>query len=1635
MQNAEIESRECLEKIFDIAYNRFENFRNTNGIAVEKLLKSTIVIAIQHILDSTPVLFKFLHQLGLPKDQLFLTGKCYSSIPQAFDEIKTLFNEEHIISGTLPTNEQYYTDAIQKDCYSIIDRATHYLETHQNIEYVIVVDEGGKLSASDNFPDLIKRKKFLIVEHTTQGNYFPQQKHFNSVFINFARCAVKYYIEPRIIRHEIQKTIRLNEIFELAKYKAGFKIGVIGLGAIGQEIVALLVSDKKEHPDRFKNAIRVYDIDTTISKRLSQKYSPEDIEISDTKNIFLTECNYIIGCTGKDVTANTEKQLEISLKDYFSSIDEGTEKYFISFSSGDIEFKTLIKKIRELPNMQQQNPLGDIGFKKIKVLNAGYPSNFFYQKDNIKKEATPPALIAPTRLGILFCILDAIVSYQDYEKNSKNEQYSLNPQLQQIIFNSWREVVGDNYLSEFYELELYNQLKKKFDNETALLATEKEIPIEKQRPQRGWNLPTKLPYFVERSSLHEQITTHFKDKKSASIALSGLGGIGKTQLANHYIHSVQNYMFKAWFEAESVATLQQDYWSLAERLQLIKEKEAPEQVKARLCQWFKDNPGWLLVYDNAPDYDSIYEYLPEEGGDILITSRSENSWLGVKQLAVSVMSLAEARLLMKNLCGEEGEHADKLLQDKLGLLPLAITQAASYMKRHGTTAKDYMELYAQSRFALLSEGKMPPQEKHEAIAITWRLNKQELQKSNPKTIELLEYMAFLNANTIPTALLRKLLEQKDIKENQRLFENIKAELLRYSLIALTEDKQHYNIHPLLQEFIGSEVLEDSFVARLGFVASILEQSSREQGASMADIYRRQKLLPHLLAVSSAIDNRLARRSEESTSLEPLKASLLANAGIIDYWIGNAHAAKEQLEKALAIKERHYGKEHVEVARTLGNLANAYGALGDVRQKKALLEKTLAIFEAHYGKEHVEVARTLRNLATAYGDLGNVHQAKALLEKALAIEEVHYGKEHVEVARTLDNLAVAYGALGDVRQQKALLEKALAVKEAYYGKEHVEVARTLGNLAVAYGDLGDARQKQALLEKALAIKEAHYGKEHVEVARTLDNLAVAYGALGDVRQQKALLEKALPILEAHYGPSHPETAVTLHNLGVAYRQENSFNKAKMLIEQALAFIVNYPEYGEQHPYAQQWKKALDAIHQQLKLSSPSTPQSSPLTLEGMVKKYNLPNTEQISLEKALQNPNREDSSQLMYYDDYGQSSTCAEQIQQNSHDEVSPNANENTKTGRKLLSIEEAELINELDSSHQLLSLSEEATAKLLFTSSALSKYKPPFWLVSLKSVYEAILVIWPANIRVFKSHRIYKTYLPSSSSYELVPTKKSIDYRGSLRFKELETRANGSTLITYDLVLDAYPAVHSVTGAPIFRYFAYEGKQERGHIDFYQHPLLCASADRARHNVFSATGIFVEVVKQINLEHLSEACEAVPPTVWDEMRLIASRSGIEGAKYGVMRGVSRIVTNQSIENGYSPDGAQILGKVFFYICFYFYQVLQQVTRDEQAINGTVLWRAAIITGQMIVMDLIISGLVGFCHRSSEQLAERGWTRGSHYMARAGQAAGAGLYGYQLYQQGPLAMAASTGAGVVAEQGVVYMASAVKRVVQSTARYM
>ena len=72
-------------------------------------------------------------------------------------------------------------------------------------------------------------------------------------------------------------------------------------------------------------------------------------------------------------------------------------------------------------------------------------------------------------------------------------------------------------------------------------------------------------------------------------------------------------------------------------------------------------------------------------------------------------------------------------------------------------------------------------------------------------------------------------------------------------------------------------------------------------------------------------------------------------------------AKDILERAFTIKVKHFGEDHIEVARTtLYYLAMvARIELGEYQKAAEMLERVLLVFEDHFGAHHDECCNEVR----------------------------------------------------------------------------------------------------------------------------------------------------------------------------------------------------------------------------------------------------------------------------------------------------------------------------------------------------------------------------------------------------------------------------------------------------------------------------------------------------------------------------------------------------------------------------------------------------------------------------------------------------------------------------------------------------
>jgi len=206
--------------------------------------------------------------------------------------------------------------------------------------------------------------------------------------------------------------------------------------------------------------------------------------------------------------------------------------------------------------------------------------------------------------------------------------------------------------------------------------------------------------------------------------------------------------------------------------------------------------------------------------------------------------------------------------------------------------------------------------------------------------------------------------------------------------------------------------------------------------------------------------------------------------------GSYAAAEAAARELLAEAETRDGSESFQAAEVLDLLVEALYRAGKAAESesRALAERAVAIKEKARGPDHLEVARSLNQLGNLLLLAGDYFAAKPVYQRALAIREAALEPPHVDLAISLHNLGLVYWQLGEFAEARPLYERALAIDEQRSGPAHPDVAHVLNNIGLLLRNLGDYAAARRHLERALAIREQALGPEHPDVAHSLNDLA-------------------------------------------------------------------------------------------------------------------------------------------------------------------------------------------------------------------------------------------------------------------------------------------------------------------------------------------------------------------------------------------------------------------------------------------------------------------------------------------------------------------------------------------------------------------
>lgn len=283
------------------------------------------------------------------------------------------------------------------------------------------------------------------------------------------------------------------------------------------------------------------------------------------------------------------------------------------------------------------------------------------------------------------------------------------------------------------------------------------------------------------------------------------------------------------------------------------------------------------------------------------------------------------------------------------------------------------------------------------------------------------------------------------------------------------------------------------------------------------------------------------REHHSKSNSQALATAYNNLAVNYGQLGDYEKQLEYSLKALNLLEDINVENELILARSYSNVGLAYSNRGDPETALNYLMKALNIEEKLLPDNHPDLAPSYNSIGGIYGQLNKHHQALEYMLKALAIREKEFSGDHPLLPTSYNNVGFTYGKLGDNQTALRYMLKALEIHEHILPESHPDLALSYSNVGYTYGCLGDNENALKYSLKAVLIREQILPKNHPDLATSYDNVSDIYADIGNYEKALEYQIQALNIWEQRLPDLHPNLAPAYNKIGIIYGKLNNLEK--------------------------------------------------------------------------------------------------------------------------------------------------------------------------------------------------------------------------------------------------------------------------------------------------------------------------------------------------------------------------------------------------------------------------------------------------------------------------------------------------------------
>ncbi|MEU7524428.1 tetratricopeptide repeat protein [Saccharothrix sp. NPDC042600] len=659
------------------------------------------------------------------------------------------------------------------------------------------------------------------------------------------------------------------------------------------------------------------------------------------------------------------------------------------------------------------------------------------------------------------------------------------------------------------------------------------------------------------------VVEHYQDRvapgqvvgEAACVVASGLGGVGKSQLvARHVLPMWRDpaVAVAVWVSARSRVAVVAAFAEAARRVLCERDphigNRAADDAAGLFREWLAaTDRRWLVVLDDVQDPADLRDLWPPQGR-VVVTTRLRDLAPPSRghQIDLDVFSPDEAVSYLTGALGVAGREAlDSVrgLADDLGRLPLALGQAAAFIRDDPLlTVAEYRDRFADRRRKLTdlapTEDRLP--EHQLAVAATWSLSIARADRAGPRGVArtLLELAALLDPAGTPlevfvsSTVLTRLSRRGRPRPKWPVFPYVREGVDRGTVLTALSRLHRLNLITLRRA--GSE----------GTVAvhALVQRAVRDTLTS-----RRLHTLAHFAAdaIMDARPNTITIDPELTQSLRSAARAVEARttpalwsprAHPVLFYIGTSLGEEQQSAAAYAyFRELHrqattrLGPDHVQTLIARNNSAFSCAEVEDPVTAVGEFEALLSDYVRVLGPVHPHTLVVRNNLASCRGSAGDhkgaVEELAVLLVDYLRVR----GPDDDSTLRIRNNLAAHRRDMGDVRGAMEAFEMLLGDRLRVCGPDHPSTLTVRSNLADLRGKLGDPVAAAQEFQVLLADHERVLGPTHPDVLAIRWSLARLRGEAGDPAAAAAELTELLSDHVRLLGPDHRRTVDVRNDL--------------------------------------------------------------------------------------------------------------------------------------------------------------------------------------------------------------------------------------------------------------------------------------------------------------------------------------------------------------------------------------------------------------------------------------------------------------------------------------------------------------------------